>query len=759
MDTRGNACPAVIPARLHLPRWVAIPAALLLSFLPASAAGAEKPATAGNGRAKIAHVFFAQQHVQAPGNPYFKLVGNLDTLVKIHLSGTPGSPVPEVRVRVAVGAEGLDLPVKGPGLLPAPVGNPIMMEHTYEDSFTTFIPRKWVRPGLQMAIELRARKASGGGTVIDRKVYDRLPVGAPTRLIMWMFDFHYFGGAQGADYPEGWFEELGSKLPVAELELRRVRNIILDKLVMPPQYDGPAVLCSSREEYQKKTGHRFDGEQGVAGRWNGALKAAAGAGWGGTRRLYYSNIYGVHSGGTAGGLSGRGNGRHVGILHHELGHAFGLPHWAGKENYPYVGSMHGIEVEAGKPHVGPVWAFDPVRREFISPIHNGTFKHDPMQGGGANRAGGPHLMTPFSDYSVSRIRDLLERTQVVWDAQGGSYKAWNQDQGDYSTTVRSRGGPNCPVEDDIDVISVLASASLVTPEANIVYPPIGPYKAGRLEPYQGRSSLCLRITQGGNTKTCPVKTDLQPGGDPKDPKTFAVFAVNLPARDGEVTQADLIHTAGGKVAYSWKAASSPAEKTQFVTALYPAGASTDIAQASRPQRSNGSAWKSPAFLRKPAAEVSAGDAKTPAATAPGDASATPKPPAPAARPVADAKAVAAWDAKLLGRTRAILDAKTRLVFRPGALGVPVTVLAVTKQSMSVRMEGGGNLELAWSQLKPPDKRNLAMAMVAAKDTQGDYALAAFYLLLEGDLKKADYHLARAGMEALFVRAAFGLEMK
>jgi hypothetical protein len=81
-----------------------------------------------------------------------------------------------------------------------------------------------------------------------------------------------------------------------------------------------------------------------------------------------------------------------------------------------------------------------------------------------------------------------------------------------------------------------------------------------------------RITQGGNTKTCPVKTDLQPGGDPKDPKTFVVFAVNLPARDGEVTQADLIHTAGGKVAYSWKAASSPAEKTQFVTALYPAGA-------------------------------------------------------------------------------------------------------------------------------------------------------------------------------------------
>jgi hypothetical protein len=149
-----------------------------------------------------------------------------------------------------------------------------MLEHKYDDCFTAFIPREWIRTGLRVTVELRERPplgtaSKGPGALLDRKLFNDLKVGAPTRLIMTMFDFHFFGGAKGADYPAGWFEELGSKLPVAELELRRTRNIILDKLVMPPQYDAPAILCGSRDEYQLKSGHGFDGEQGVAGMWNG----------------------------------------------------------------------------------------------------------------------------------------------------------------------------------------------------------------------------------------------------------------------------------------------------------------------------------------------------------------------------------------------------------------------------------------------------------------------------------------------------------
>jgi hypothetical protein len=132
---------------------------------------------------------------------------------------------------------------------------------------------------------------------------------------------------------------------------------------------------------------------------------------------------------------------------------------------------------------------------------------------------------------------------------------------------------------------------MATPEANIVYPPIGPYKAGYIEFFDASSSegrskarrsgyddsncnVCLRVTRGGKVKTYLVKNV----SEPKDDNGFSVFAINMPARDGEVTQADLLCTPGimssgvapaCKVLYSWKAASPPAHKTETVTAMYP----------------------------------------------------------------------------------------------------------------------------------------------------------------------------------------------
>jgi hypothetical protein len=577
-----------------------------------------------------------------------------------------------------------------------------------------------------------------------------------------MFDFHFFGGAKGADYPAGWFDELGSKLPVAELELRRTRSILFDQLVMPPRDGKPAARCGSREEYQKKTGIGFDGEQGVTWMWNSALKAAAGAGWGGTRRLYYSNIYGVPCGGTGGGLNGVGNGNQVGILLHELGHSFGLPHWAGVKAYPYVGPMHGIPTEtADTPHVGPTWGFDPATRVFLPPTYEGAYSRDPMQGGGKNRAGGPHLMAFFSDYSISRIRECLEKTQVVWDERAGAYLSWSQNDGAYATRARQRGGPNGPLEDDIDVISVLATASLVTPEANIVYPPIGPHKSGYLEGYKGLSPLCLRVTQGGNVKTLPVETALQPGGDPGDPKSFAAIAVNLPARDGTVTQADLIHTTGGKVLASWKASASPAPKTPFVTAFYPPGSATGVAKADpknvppAPDRGVPPPGAAPPSAGPGISPQQKADPQRKTSPAKASGAAAEAPPIP--RPVVDAAAVAAWDARLRDRARALVGEKKRLAFRVSSLGAPATILSVADASLSVRMEGGGGVELSWSQLKPVDKRSLAVGIVDAEDLPGDHALAAFYLILDGDRARADDHLLRAGRQAADVRAAFGLK--
>jgi len=77
-------------------------------------------------------------------------------------------------------------------------------------------------------------------------------------------------------------------------------------------------------------------------------------------------------------------------------------------------------------------------------------------------------------------------------------------------------------------------------------------------------------------------------------KTFAVFAIDLPARDGEITQADLLHTpavlskgltSSAKVLYSWKASSAATPKTEYVAALYPTGAEPLVAAKSANGRS------------------------------------------------------------------------------------------------------------------------------------------------------------------------------
>ena len=523
---------------------------------------------------KIAQVFFAQQHVQTPDGPYFKLVGNLEALVKVQVYSQTDRRSPAVCARLKLGSGTLELPLKGPAELPKPLsGDPLLMEQRYEDSFTAIIPREWIAPGLKVTVDLK----EGNSNILDSVVFDKLNIGAPTKLVMTMFDFHFFGGDKDKDYPKGWFEELGPRLPVAEIELRRVRNIIFDKLVMRPQAGRPAILCGSMVEYAKKTGIGFDGEQAMTLKWNAALKEAAGAGLEGTRRLYYSNIYGVPCGGEAWGLSGVGNGKGQGYVLHELGHCFSLPDLSsGKAlaNYPYIGPMHGIPAPAaGLPHVGPTWGFDLSQRTFLSPVAtNGQYRKDPMRGGGANEEGGPGIFRFFSDYHCSKIRDYLERTLIVRD-ESGRYLGWNQQSGSYSTVVHEKGAPSVPVEDDVDVISILASASLVTPEANIVYPPIGPYKAGYIRFFDATSAadrgqactagfddsncnVCLRVTQGGKVKTYLVKDKLSRSNE----TSFCVFAVNMPARDGAVTHADLLHTPGVmgkgigpecKVLYRW----------------------------------------------------------------------------------------------------------------------------------------------------------------------------------------------------------------
>jgi autotransporter-associated beta strand protein len=504
-------------------------------------------------------VYFGQTHMLKSDNPYFGLVGERNTLIKVHVTdpATPASPA--VSATLNLGGLSLVLPLTGPATLPASIPDGLgVVQHSYANTFTATLPAAWVKTGLQVTVN-----AGSATTTVTN-----LKVSAPTKVIMTMTDVQYFADTND-NYPSGTFAELEAKWPVADLEVRRLGHVVFRELVIPPRADvsAQAVRIKSKAEYQARTGLSFDGEQSAALEWNGALKRAAGTS--GRWSLYYLNVYNAFAGGQAGGFAGVGSGTSIGILHHELGHALSLPHWGDSGAYPYKGALHGIAAPSNYngTHAGPAWAFHPPTGAFIPPTTQpgnvggrplGTYTVDPMQGGGAGWQPAGYLMNHFSDYSINQMRNYLNSHVVVWSPTLNSYAQWNQTTGGYTTTV-SNNGVQFPTTRDVPVISVMASMSGGKPSVNMVYPPIGPYTAGLIRRFDptvaadrtaaqsifsptSGSDYCLRVLQGGVTKTYMLAASSLTTPALTDGASLETEAVNLPAADGAVTRIELLST-------------------------------------------------------------------------------------------------------------------------------------------------------------------------------------------------------------------------
>ena len=504
-------------------------------------------------------VYFGQTHLSKPDHPYFGLVGERDCLIKAHVTDPATPAAPAVTAVLSLGGQTLNLPLTGPATLPASIPDGLgVVQHSFDNTFAATIPSSWMKTGLQVTV-------TAGPASVN---FTDLKVGAPTKVVMTMFDVNYFAPTPG-DYPTGTFEELEAKWPVAELEIRRVPNVIFRELVIPPRPDvsSQAAKVRSPGDYTTQTGLSFDGEQAAALVWNRALKFASGRG--GRTSLYYCNIYGANAGGQAGGFAGVGNGTSQGILIHELGHALSLPHWGGSATYPYNGQMYGIsQPSAENPtHVGPVWGYDLRSQTFIPPISQvgnvgkntvGVYKVDPMQGGGYGWQEPGFLMNHYSDYSVLKMREYLHGHVLIWNPSLNSYASWSQTAGAYTSTV-SNDGVQYPLERDAQVISVMASISGAKPSVNMVYPPIGPYTAGLIRLFDprvpadrasaasnfapaGGCDVSLRLIQGGVEKIYMLAAPWEPSADPLTSGSLKTEAINLPAADGAVTLAELLLT-------------------------------------------------------------------------------------------------------------------------------------------------------------------------------------------------------------------------
>ncbi|MHC4742674.1 MAG: M66 family metalloprotease, partial [Planctomycetota bacterium] len=500
----------------------------------------------------IAGVYLAQTHVLEPDDPLFKLVGNRPALLKVQVLAPEGTAVPPITAFLSVGRATTTLTLDGPDTLQDTFkAAPGLVEHRYDDSFTTLIPAEWVRPGL------RVRVAAGSATV-----YYDIKVGAPTELKMKMFDIHYFG-LGSSDYPAGALDELEAKWPVADLDIERIRDIDFLELVIPARSGAPNVRVASKQDYKDQTGLNFDGEQAAALQWVEALSASGGNY---DVAMQYINIIGVSAGGQAGGFDGVGAVSR-GILNHELGHALSLPHWGDSGSYPYKGEMYGIEPQPGVykgTHVGPTWGFDLPSMTFIPPTVQensvggavGYYKKSPMQGGGAGDQEQGFHFRHFSDYGVNKMQRYIEGKVAVF--RDGYHYEWDDEDGGYTKNVTS-DGVRYPIEHDVQVISVMASMTLADRNVNMVYPPIGPYEGNLILTFDptsesdravadevfcpsGGCDFTLRVVQGGLQKTYMLPASAAEGDDPYSRSSLKTEAVNLRASDGSVTQVELLLT-------------------------------------------------------------------------------------------------------------------------------------------------------------------------------------------------------------------------
>ncbi|MFT3924221.1 MAG: M66 family metalloprotease [Myxococcales bacterium] len=362
-------------------------------------------ANGGNGSLTGHEVLLGQTHLTPKDWPFQTVSAQRPLTVAIAASGNGAAP--SFQATVQKGSDKLVLCLEGPSTLPADASD------LEKSLYRTTLPAAWVVPGISVRVE---------GPGVDETLTPS--VQPENGLTVYYVQAKLFGAGDPGDAPSDaqWTEFL-ARLPVSFLDVGVNPFGVWqpEKLLLNARDDGrtpngdttshPAIVidenphCSNSD----KTNGTCTTQSGygvMAGVLNtlDTFREANGVGGSSTWFAYLAVALG---GGLAGGQRGTGDDADL-TMNHELGHAWGFPHWAADDTeYPYEG------VQRDRGGFGDRWGFDQARSLLLSPLCKGLERQSPMQRAGSCVPQGSWY-DPYSDYEAMRLlRMNLGASQAI----------------------------------------------------------------------------------------------------------------------------------------------------------------------------------------------------------------------------------------------------------------------------------------------------------------------------------------------------------
>lgn len=364
--------------------------------LPEPSPSAPPCPTGGNGQIAAHQVLLGQTHLTPPGWPFQTLSGNRPLTVALAVAGSGAAPAFKVSAKLA--GRTLEACLTGPSSLPASATD------LSKSLFRATLPSSFTAPGVELTLE-------GGGI---RETL-RPDVKAESGLTLYYVQARLFDtGTEETPPSAAHWGELLARLPVSYLDVGVNPFGVWQpsKLLLDARSDGttpsgaktshPALVIAENPhctQADKTAGTcTVHSGYGVMAGVLSALDAFRSANGVAGSSTWYADLAVALGGGLAGGQRGTGDNALL-VMNHELGHAWGFPHWSTSDvAYPYEGVRSGVS--GG---FGDRWALDQRRDLLLSTLCEGSERQSPLQRSGASCVPDGSFYDPYSDYEAMRL--------------------------------------------------------------------------------------------------------------------------------------------------------------------------------------------------------------------------------------------------------------------------------------------------------------------------------------------------------------------